>query len=293
MRKMEKYIPNLILSVILIFSLLGAEGVAFAKYRVFNEQVCIDAVESNDVTGKVLDSIEKYFENSSNYSRIPSDVYMSAVDENLVKKAVEAKITGIFSYIKGETDEISESEIDFTELEKSIDDYFNEFAEKNNVEINDDFKSQLSKTIETAESEIDDFTDVFMLSYIKKTGALSKVRKIYGMLDVAMIVTAVAAIVCVILIFVMNLKKKSYFLYWLSASVICSSAIAFIPGLYIRFSGYVKGLVIRNDYIYSAVTGFINKLNDELIILESAALVLGIIIMVLFAFASRERYAEN
>ena len=66
MRKMEKYIPNLILSVILIFSLLGAEGVAFAKYRVFNERVCIDAVESNDVTGKVLDSIEKYFENSSN-----------------------------------------------------------------------------------------------------------------------------------------------------------------------------------------------------------------------------------
>ena len=102
--------------------MLGAEGVAFAKYRVFNEQVCIDAVENNDVTGKVLDSIEKYFENSSNYSRIPSDVYMSAVDENLVKKAVEAKITGIFSYIKGETDEISESEIDFTELEKSIDD---------------------------------------------------------------------------------------------------------------------------------------------------------------------------
>ncbi|MGN1480498.1 hypothetical protein [Porcipelethomonas sp.] len=293
MKKMEKYIPNLILSIIMVFALLGTECLVFAKTQVLNEQTYINAVEKNHVSQKVLNEIENYFEKSSNYSRIPAEVYMSAVSEELVEDAIEQKISRVFDYITGNTNEIADAEIDFEELEKSISDYFEKFAEENNVEVNDDYNSQLQKTVDTARNEIDNFTDVYMLSYINKTGVLSKVRTVYGLLDTASAVMAGVVLVCIILIFIMNLKKKSYFLYWISSVLICSSVIVLIPGLYIRLSGYTQKLVIRNDYIYSAVTGAINDINDKLIYAQAAALILGIIIMVIFAFASKPRNAEN
>ena len=47
-----------------------------------------------------------------------------------------------------------------------------------NVEIYDYFNTQLEKTISTAISEIESFTDIYMFEFVDKTGMLQKINKV-------------------------------------------------------------------------------------------------------------------
>ncbi len=98
MKRMEKYIPNLLLTMILVFALIGLEGIMFAKNQLMRSEPYIDAVDTNDVALKSMNAIEKYFSDSESYSRIPADVYMSAITEKDVKNMIEMKINNVFDY---------------------------------------------------------------------------------------------------------------------------------------------------------------------------------------------------
>lgn len=290
MKRMEKYIPNLLLTMILVFALIGSEGIMFAKTQLMRSEPYIEAVETNDVALKSMNAIEKYFKDSENYSGIPADVYMSAITEDDIKSMIEMKINNVFDYINGSASGYNEMQFDFSGLEKSISDYFAEFAEENNVEIDDAYNQQLQKTIDTAESEITNFTDVYMLKMIEKTGAFSKLNKLYGFVNPLIYITVGLAVLCFIIILIMSRKN---FLYWTSSAFLCSSVIAFIPCLYFKFSGYLDKLVIRNDYIYSAVTGMLNGTLNKYIALQTCIFAVGIILMVIYMIICKKTASKD
>ncbi len=279
MKHLEKYIPNLLLTIILVFALIGVEGITFAKNQLMRSQPYIETVEKNDVALKSMNAIEKYFKDSENYSGIPADVYMSAITEEDIKRMIDMKINNAFDYINGSASKYDEMQFDFTKLEKSLSDYFAEFAEKNNVEIDDAYNQQLKKTIDTAESEISNFTDVYMLKMIEKTGAFSKLNKLYGFVNPLIYISAGLTAMFIIIIIIISRKN---FLYWISSALLCSSAIALILCLYFKLSGYLDKLVIRNDYIYSAVTGMLNGTINKYIVLQTGIFAFGIILMAIY-----------
>ena len=279
MKHMEKYIPNLLLTMILVFALIGVEGIMFAKNHLMQSQPYIETVETNDIALKSMNAIEKYFKDSENYSGIPADVYMSAITEDDIKRMIEMKINNTFEYINGSASEYKEIQFDFSALEKSLSDYFAEFAEKNNVEIDDAYNQQLQKTIDTAESEILNFTDVYMIKMVEKTGAFSKLNKIYGFINPLIYISVGLTAIFIIIIIIMSRKN---FFYWISLAILCSSAISLIPCLYFKLSGYLDKLVIRNDYIYTAVTGMLNGTVNKYIALQVGLFAVGIILMAIY-----------
>lgn len=290
MKRMTKYTPNLILTIILVLSLIVLYGSIFAKNQLMRPQPYIEAVETNDAAVKSMAAIEKYFSNSESYSGIPADVYMSAISEEDIKEMIEMKINNVFDYIDGSAAEYNEAQYDFSKLEKSISDYFADFAEENNVEIDEAYNQQLQKTVETAESEINSFTDVYMLNMIEKTGAFSTLNKLYGFINPLIYIVAGLTAICAIVILILS---KTDFLYWLSISLLCSSAIGLIPCIYIRLSGYLDNLVIRNDYIYSAVTGMLNGTLNKYIALQGGIFAGGIVIMIIYALIRRKTSAKD
>lgn len=290
MKRMEKYIPNLLLTMLLVFALIGLEGIVFAKNQLMRSEPYIEAVETNDVALKSMNAIEKYFKDSENYSGIPAEVYMSAITENDIKSMIEMKINNAFDYINGSASGYNEMQFDFSELEKSISDYFAEFAEENNVEIDDAYNQQLQKTIDTAESEITNFTDVYMLKMIEKTGAFSKLNKLYGFVNPLIYITAGLAALCIIIILFLS---RNNFFYWLSSAFLCSSVLALIPCLYFKFSGYLDKLVIRNDYIYSAVTGMLNGTLNKYIALQAGIFVVGVILMAIYLIICKKTASKD
>ena len=286
MKKINHYFPNLILSVIFVFSFIGLPLTTEAKDKLLSSSFYISSAEKHDIYLRVTNHADDYFTKSYAVSGIPAEVYMDGLDDKTIKDAVDGKIENFFDYVSGKSSKIEETEIDFSVLEKNLTDYFSEFAEENNVEVNEDFTKQLDKTIETAESEIDSFTNIYMMDYMEKAGIPQTLRKVYPIIAAAPFVFMGVLLVGLVILILLNRKNLRFVFYWISTSGICASVIILIPCIILKYSDYFSRLVMRNDYIYYAVTGLLNDFNVNIIKIQSAALGVFVALMLVYIFSS-------
>ena len=286
MKKINHYFPNLILSVIFVFSFIGLSLTTEAKDKLLSSSFYISSAEKHDIYLRVTNHADDYFTKSYAVSGIPAEVYMDGLDDKTTKDAVDGKIENFFDYVSGKSSKIEETEIDFSVLEKNLTDYFSEFAEENNVEVNEDFTKQLDKTIETAESEIDSFTNIYMMDYMEKAGIPQTLRKVYPIIAAAPFVFMGVLLVGLVILILLNRKNLRFVFYWISTSGICASVIILIPCIILKYSDYFSRLVMRNDYIYYAVTGLLNDFNVNIIKIQSAALGVFVALMLVYIFSS-------
>lgn len=286
MKKINHYFPNLILSVIFVFSFIGLSLTTEAKDKLLSSSFYISSAEKHDIYLRVTNHADDYFTKSYAVSGIPAEVYMDGLDDKTIKDAVDGKIENFFDYVSGKSSKIEETEIDFSVLEKNLTDYFSEFAEENNVEVNEDFTKQLDKTIETAESEIDSFTNIYMMDYMEKAGIPQTLRKVYPIIAAAPFVFMGVLLVGLVILILLNRKNLRFVFYWISTSGICASVIILIPCIILKYSDYFSRLVMRNDYIYYAVTGLLNDFNVNIIKIQSAALGVFVALMLVYILSS-------
>lgn len=291
MKITKEYIPNLLLSILLVFAVIGAAVTAMTKYYIINEATFIDNSNENNIPQMAYEELEKYFNDSEDYSGIPASVYMSAITKDNIKEMINAKIKNVFSsFVKEDRERVN---FDFTPLENSITDYFDKFAQENNVEVDDAYKNQLQKTIDTAKNEINDFSDIYMLTLIEKTDVFSKAVSVYKYLDIIMYICIGLAVLCMVVIAVISKRKLQFALYWYSTAILCSSVIMMIPTLYIKLSGITKRFAIGNKCIYYAITGYMSKVLNTMIIFELIMIAAALIIFILYLFISKTKKENN
>ncbi len=254
----------------------------------------ISSVEKHEIYQRVSNYAEKYFSNNAAVSSIPAEVYMDGLDEQVVKQAVDGKINAFFEYVNRDTNKIEKVKIDFSELEKNITDFFDEFAKENNIKLNDEFTEQLDKTIKAAEKDIESFANVYMLDYIEKSGIHNKIRKVVPFIPYGTHALYAVAAIGFIMMIILNKKQIKSALYWLSTSGLVASIIMLIPCIVIKSSDYFSHLVVRNDYIYYAVTGLLNDtvncfMKYQLVILGGSVLIM----VAYIAFSLMSKKDEN
>lgn len=286
MKRLKHYFPNYILTVILVFAIAGFSVLSLISGSLLSPSFYISSVERHEIYQRSSDYAKDYFEKSYAVSSIPAEIYMDGLDEKIIKQAVDGKINAFFDYIRGKTDKIEDAEIDFSQLEKNISDFFDKFAAEKNVELNDDFKKQLDKTIKAAESDIGTFTNVYMLDYMEKAGIPQNLRKIYLFISPAMYVMLGVIALCAIALIFLNKKELKSVLYWLSVSGLCSSIIMLVPCIIIRYKDYFSRLIMRTDYIYYAVTGLLNDTVNTLMKSQLIILAASVLLMIVYAVIS-------
>lgn len=294
MKRLKHYFPNYILTVILVFVISGLSLFSIIANNMHSPSFYISSVQKHDIYRRVIDYTEDYFEKSYAVSGIPAEIYVDGLEDKIIKQAVDGKINSLFDYISGKTDKIEEAEIDFSQLEKNISDFFNEFAEENNVELNETFTNQLDKTIRSAENDINTFTNIYMIDYMEKAGILQNIRKVYPYIQPVLYTLVGITVLCIILLIFINKKELKSFLYWLSVSGICSSVILLIPCIIIKSSDYFSRLIMRTDYIYFAVTGLLNDLvnalmKSQLIIFAASVLIMLVYIIISAVSVKKEK----
>lgn len=287
----KKFVPCLILSVLLVFSLIGFTSLFTFNFIALSESTYISASDENDVPQKAHDEIEAYFRHSQDYSGIPADVYMSALPVESVKDIIDSKISKVISlYVKRTDIELDTvSDHDYTALKKSITDYFNKFAKENNVKVDNEYKTQLKNTIETAKTEIESFADVYMFNEIGKTSLLKKAKDIYPDLTPATYALGALSLLFILIIMAFCLKRTGLGCYWVSISAISASVIMLVPTLILKLSGFTDKLIVDNESIYSAVTGAMAKIQRIAIYFECGLLLFGLVMMLIYAVSSVKR----
>ena len=120
MKKINHYFPNVILSVIFVFSFIGLSLTTEAKDKLLSSSFYISSAEKHDIYLRVTNHADDYFTKSYAVSGIPAEVYMDGLDDKTIKDAVDGKIENFFDYVSGKSSKIEETEIDFSVLEKNL-----------------------------------------------------------------------------------------------------------------------------------------------------------------------------
>lgn len=278
MTDIKKYVPSLILSVILVFTLLGLTlSLTAEKYA--SPQKLISISEENDITAKVKAELEKFFKDKYNETGVPAEVYMNAIDADYIDANIESIINSGFSVLDGEKN-VEFSALKNDTLEKNIAEFFSSYANENGYEQDESYSKKLDATISSAYKTVREYCDIYKLVTINSEGILAKTGAIYRHLHMLTSFLAAACAVIAIIILFTNFKNLAVSLYWFGVSTLASGVIGFIPCIILKASSYFDRFVIKQVHIFTSFTkllyGSVNSfMTLQLIIIAVSVVIFG------------------
>ena len=286
--KIKSYIPNVIISILLVFVIIVSEALILTKATALNPSICVDILYEQQIADKVIEGLGSYFEKSYSSTSIPADIYMSAITKEQVEKSLSDGVTATFDYVNGVSDNHPSINYDFTALEQSITAYFEEYAAENDFAKDEKYHAQLKNTITAAETEIISNLDVFLVSMIDSTGLFEAARTAMAILPKVNIGVTVCLLILVVMLIIVNGKSKRDLLYWIAVPIFISSIIVFIPTVILKSADYFSKFTIKTAQVYITVTELLNQVTSTIIIVEIVMFVISVVLFIAYAVTSKK-----
>lgn len=286
MKRPFSYVTSFFVSVLLVFSLTAAVLCLTAK-RTASESCLIRLTEDKNISGLVYDELERYFMDKSHTADIPADVYMNAIDEDYISSIISSKISGGFAALNG--DDYTAPDFTNSKMENKLTRYFSEYAQSIGYEKDEKYEKKLSKAISDAYSIIGEYCDVFKFGAMGKHGVLNKVSPLYTRLGLFLTLSAAAAVIFAALLTLINVKSISASLYWIGASALVSGILGAVPCGYLLASDYFSSFTIKQAQIYTAYTGMMNLVTQDLLTAFIITAVSGAVCLTVYTVICRIR----
>lgn len=291
MKKAASYIASIILSVLLVFCLLIASGASAAKLC-GSEKVFKQLATSEQLDVSVSSELERYFMDRSSATGIPADVYMSAIDTEFLRGVIGQTIDSGFERLRGGETALP-IEVSNTELDASIENFFNDYADSIGYKKDDNFNKKLKATKKGAYSIITEYCDVYKFAALDSHGVLARLSRIYTRLDLILVCSLVSVIVLLILLLLANLKAKRDTLYWTGISAVISGIMGIAPCAYLLATDYFSSFAIKQPQIFTAYTRTLKLVTNTFMYISVAAALAGLLLIVIYIVSRAFKSKSN
>ena len=292
MRKVSTYLPSLIISVILVFLLILSSALLLVDINITAAKLKALAAK-NELETKIYTELNKNYNDKYNTTGIPSDVYMSAISNSYLKSVEEAYIDSAFDALNSDG-KLNVKIPENKELEENIDKFFNDFADKNNYEKDDNFGLKLRTTKENAYTTIGSYCDVYKFSAMSDHGVLPKLAKLYSNRLLATAGVIGATVLFIVLLVLINRKKKITTLYWCGISAIISGILGGAPSIYLIAVKYFDSFSIKQAAVFTAFTSAMYKYTEAFMAVQMASIVIGITLVVIYGIThEKKKYPDT
>lgn len=129
MKASGKYFASIVITILLVFSLLAAEGTLFVRLYASKADTCLSVMEEQGLSDRIYTSLEARFTEQVSTSGIPAQVYMDALTREQLDSGVRASVTSAYAYLHGTSDSYA-FEMDLSSLEASIRQFFSDYADQ-------------------------------------------------------------------------------------------------------------------------------------------------------------------
>lgn len=283
MTKIRLYFPKIILTFLLIFLLIGTELSILIQHKALTYQTFETIVSQQALDEKSYSALETYFNSRANSTGIPADVYLNAVTQEDMKQAILSSVSEAVEHMHSHIGDGFVISMDFTELEKSVTEFFNQYADQNGYEKDEVFNQKVQANIQEAETKILYTADTFKFQTIYEHGWFDTIRKFLDIFRTVMTVLCICTAVILILLILCCKGNFSELLYWLGLSELISGLLISVPCLYLLKSNYFSAFVVKDIQIYAAVTGYLNYITNRISIAFMITGSTGIIFLIIFA----------
>ncbi len=283
MKQIRCFIPNVLLSFLLVFFLLAAQMTVFVKAYVLNTNTFRTIAVEQQLADKAYASLESYFQTRSNSTGIPAEVFTDVMTPEELHEGILGSMEQAFAYLNGKTHSY-EFTMDFTALEASVNTFFSDYAEENGYQKDAVYEQKVASVIEEAKAEIIFVTDTFKFTTMYNQGWLQTARTYFAYLTPAMAACLAAVGVILLLLVVCNLKQPLHLLYWTGISGFTAALLLLIPCSILTAKDYFSGFAIKDPQIFAAVVGYLESIISAVTMLEIVTLVIAVIFLILFGF---------
>lgn len=260
------------------FFIAGYIFVSAADSMLSLPKIYTNIIQDEKLADKAYAAIESDFEKQYNTTAIPAEVYMEAIDSQWLEDEMCKRTEIYLNYIDGEE---ADYLTDYTALEKSITDFFNEYAESINYEPDDAFNEKLDETIANAKSTIENRIDAFYMNTLKSNGYLDKIQKYKPVLNILNWTLYGLFMILIVVLILIERTKSWRRLYWSGTGFFCGGMLGLIPCIYALCTNVINSFAVKDPIIFTAVTNLLENGLQRIMSKSVLFIVLGIIIIIL------------
>ena len=290
MKKPVTYILSLLISALMVFVIIGLSGSLVVFIRVTPDKA-LSMAEEKELQPVVKKELFSYFEERYNTTSIPADVYTSAISDELIRETINSNIKSGFEFLSsGKT---SDAELSVPELDKNLEDFYNNYAEENGIEKNSKFSSSLEKAQTSAKNAIADKCDVFKMRALQKHGVLQKLAPVYRNLGKLIAIVIACEILLMLLLILVCRKEKKTVLYWMGVSALIAGAVGTVPSAILLATDYFSSFSIKQASVFSAYTSAMHSLTSAFMAVSIAVAAVGIALLIVYGVICSKGKAVN
>ena len=283
MKKIRCYLPNVLLTFLLVFLLIGCEVTVLASRIALNPTTFQYISDRQQLDAKGYDTLTTYFKTRSNSTGIPESVFLNAFSQSDLRDGIWSNAGNALMYVNWQTNTYTPS-LDFTRLEDAVRTFFEEYADENGFPKDDVLEEKIQSTCKEAEASILNAADPFKFSTLHSNGWLAKFRTVVSWLNTAIIGCIGGLILVLFLLFLCNLKQLEHLCYWVGLAGFTAGGLMAAPCIYLTATDYYSGFAIKDPQIFSAVIGYLKLLTSRCLTMAIVTVIVGCIGILCFIF---------
>lgn len=289
MKNSKIYLINVLLTILMTFAIVGEVALRHVSIC-SDEKWSLSIIDDNNISSKVRNNLEKYFNDKYNATGINADVYMDALTEDWIDNQIKNVVKNGLDYTNGKSDNYG-FKADFSELNSSISDFFNAYADENNYVKDSGFEKKIETAQKNAQNIVSSYCDVFKFDKLKSEGVLPQVRHYLGIVNnpVFEILLIISIAVFISLLILVNKKNIKFTLYWAASALIISGIIMLIPCIYINAVDYFDAFIIKQEQIFLAFTSFMYNAVNSVMYTSIGLVTVGAVLMIIFSILKSKK----
>lgn len=287
MKKIQNYIPNVLLTFLLVFALLGAELLGIVQAVALSPATFDRITEQEQLGDKAYAALEKTFTSRSHSTGIPAEVFLDTLTPEQLEQGIRLHTEELFAELHDS--DCHDFGMDFSAMEDSVRTFFNSYAEENGIAKDEAFESKVDSVIAESQTIIDEAADPFRFGTMRRNGWIGKARGYLQYVQPGLIGCIVLAVVLMGLLFLCNRKQKAHLAYWYGLAALVGGILLLLPCVWLKGSDYFAGFTLKDPQIYAAVVGLLRLLTDRALALALITAVCGIIGIVVFAVLQKQK----
>ena len=279
MKQIKAYIPNVLLTFLLVFALLGAELLVFVQTAIAPET--FRRITRQENLGQVTyEALDKLFDARSHSTGIPAEVFMKTLSPELLQACIDGKTDAAFAFLQGNTIEQPDQ---LGDMKQSIRQYIEQYADENGYEKDAAFEERAEAVTAGACMIVEEAADPFKFGTLQRNGWLDTGRKYLNYLTPAVIGSIAAAVILMLLLLLCNRKQKAHLAYWYGLAALISGILLGAPCAWLKATDYFAAFALKDPQIYAAVVGMLRLLTDRAFLVGIITAAIGIIFLAIFA----------
>lgn len=287
MKKLSTYIPSIIISVLLVFSLIGSAAALVADVSLTAGKT-VSFAEKKSVDERALAAIEKYYKEKAPATGIPASVYTDNISISYVRAVMEAYIRETYSALE-HNGKFAPKVPENPALEAALDKFFNDYADETGYEKDEKFEKKLEATKKNAYKNIGDCCDIFKVNSMNSHGLLRKLSRLYSKRYLLTGIACGSAVFLILLLLVIHRKRKCEVFYWCGVSALIAGIIGIIPSAWLISDKYYDSFAIKQPQVFRAYTKALYRLTELFMTVSVAIAVTGVCLIVVYKFTGKEK----